>query len=144
MLSIVPVAALILAGLVIQFAEFFIPSFGAITICALVTLGLGVYLAFDVGVAFGYGVLVVTLVLWGLDVIFSARFLKRSPLVLKQNEGAYHASDAGLGRLVGKEGRTGSVMRPSGRVEVEGQAYDAMCEEGMLERDIGNAKILEV
>ena len=38
-------------------------------------------------------------------------------------------------QLIGRTGRAYSVLRPSGRVEIEGKIYDARAEEGYIEQD---------
>jgi membrane-bound serine protease (ClpP class) len=38
-------------------------------------------------------------------------------------------------QLVGKEGRASTVLRPSGKVEIDGKLYDAVSERGFIEQD---------
>ncbi len=128
-------AGLIVLGLALQFAEFFIPSFGAITVCALIVLGLGVYVAFGQNIAFGYIALGATAVLWVVDIAFGARFLRRSPLVLKESEAGFQSREAPHLNLVGREGQVHTVLKPSGKVRVGEELYDAVSETVVLERD---------
>jgi len=47
----------------------------------------------------------------------------------------YVSVDQGMKQLAGKTGRAATVLRPSGRVEVEGKIYDARASEGFIEKD---------
>jgi membrane-bound serine protease (ClpP class) len=50
-------------------------------------------------------------------------------------EQGYVSVDSGMKALVGKTGRAYTVLRPSGRVEIDGQIYDARASEGFIDKD---------
>jgi membrane-bound serine protease (ClpP class) len=50
------------------------------------------------------------------------------------NQG-YVSVDYTMKELIGKTGRASTVLRPSGRVEVDGKIYDAKATEGFIDRD---------
>lgn len=47
----------------------------------------------------------------------------------------YISVDAGLKQMIGKTGTAFTVLRPSGRVEIDGIIYDARASEGFVEKD---------
>lgn len=47
----------------------------------------------------------------------------------------YISVDAGMKQLIGKTGRAATVLRPSGRVEIDGKIYDARAGEGFIDQD---------
>lgn len=50
------------------------------------------------------------------------------------NESGYVAVSLDERNLIGKTGRAKTVLRPSGKVEVEGRVYDAVSEHGFIEK----------
>lgn len=75
-----------------------------------------------------------------LSIYFSKKLLLDSPfksLVLNatedKNEG-YISIDAKQSTLVGKIGKAITILRPSGKVEIENDIYDAKCEIGYIEK----------
>ncbi len=47
----------------------------------------------------------------------------------------YVSIDSSMKELIGKTGRAATVLRPSGRVEVDGKIYDARATEGLIDLD---------
>jgi membrane-bound serine protease (ClpP class) len=50
-------------------------------------------------------------------------------------EQGYVSIDSNMKQLIGKKGRAFTVLRPSGRVEVDGKIYDARASDGFIEKD---------
>ncbi len=50
------------------------------------------------------------------------------------SEEGYSSADVNLRSLIGKTGRAFTVLRPSGKIEIEGSVYDATAEMGFIEK----------
>jgi membrane-bound serine protease (ClpP class) len=60
-----------------------------------------------------------------------------SKLVLdstQQSDQGYIGVDAEMKKLVGKTGVAETVLRPGGKVEIEGEIYDARAEVGFIDK----------
>jgi membrane-bound serine protease (ClpP class) len=62
------------------------------------------------------------------------RLMKRSRLVLHEDQEGSRAGPENAALLVGAEGEAWSPLRPGGRVMVAGRLYDAMAEMGLIEK----------
>ena len=144
------IAGLILIGLEI----FVIPGFGAAGIggIALVVIGLTLSLVNNVGFDFSFtpsekiiqslaivvAAMVGTLILFiatGSSLIHSKRFQK---LVLTQSmeqSHGYTSQLANFSNLIGKSGKSITILRPSGKIEIENEIYTASAESGYIEKD---------
>ncbi len=125
-------------GLLLLVAEIFLPSGGLIGVLALGFLGVSLYLAFTT-TSHGLIFLIVTVVLMPLMVMLGvylwprtpmAKYLFLSPPAPEDVEPDSH--DLLLERLVGQYGRTLTPLRPSGRVDFEGQRFEGVSEEGLI------------
>ena len=127
------VAVMMLVSLALIFVEFFIPSFGALTVTALATLAWALVIAFKAGTGYGYTAVAGYIALVGLDIFLAIKLLPYSPLVHRRKiEGT--SKQPGLSELVGKQGVAETALRPSGRVRVDGDLYDAMAEADVIDR----------
>ena len=71
--------------------------------------------------------------LWG-RFIRSSVFSKVSVQSAISNEQGYVGVDMTSQNLVGKEGTASTVLRPSGKAEIEGTVYDATAESGYIDK----------
>lgn len=129
-------------GLAILFGvlEIFIPSFGILTILAIMSLIACVSTAMKINPLFG---LVLLLFLMVTVPILVVLFLKIAPktrvgqlVFLETKPEDRTAADPireKLRTLIGKRGKAASLMLPSGRVSVEGKTYDAVGESGAID-----------
>lgn len=138
------IAVCIIGGILLILAEVFVPGaiLGILGGLLLVTASIltlqdyGWFPALLVAMSSGIGAIASFFIgLKGLEKSGMSRqmFLKGS-LKSGDGRGDEHNHDARQA-LVGKTGRTLTTMAPSGRVEVDGQFYEAYSESGLLSRD---------
>jgi len=129
--GLLTIALLVLVALAMVFAEFFVPSFGLLSLCALGMLVTAGILAFREGAAVGSTTVGLALVLLALDILLAIRLLPRSPLILRSR-----SRPTGGGRslhdLLGKAGTAQTDLRPVGCVVVEGRRCDALSRRGWV------------
>ena len=130
--------SLVLAGLVLIAAEFFLPTmiiglFGAVVSFA------GIYLAAEAGwvtcLLYALGFLVVL----ALEFVAFRRLLPataagRAMINVSSNDGAAVPAAAGFAVYVGKTGKAVTVLAPSGTVEVDGALLEGYSLDGFVER----------
>ena len=147
---------LFLLGLGLLIVEVFVtPGFGVAGVSGIVLIVAALVLAmvFNVGFDFNFApsrsisfhiLLVLTsailgffLALWlGKKVLtVQTRFGSLSLNTELNTEHGYIAQDMSMMNLIGKEGVALSFMRPVGKVEIEGDIYDATAAEGLIEKD---------
>ena len=136
--SLVLPASLLVAGLVLIAAEFFLPTvfigfLGAMTSFA------GIYFAAAAGAGACAVFCVVFLLVLALEFFAFRRLLPqtsigRSMINVTSNEGAAVPAAAGYAVYVGKAGKAVTVLAPSGTVEVDGALLEAFSVDGFVER----------
>ena len=136
--SLTLATSLVLAGLVLIAAEFFLPTmiiglFGAVVSFA------GIYLAGEAGwvtcLLYALGFLVVL----ALEFVAFRRLLPataagRAMINVSSNDGAAVPAAAGYAVYVGKTGKAVTVLAPSGTAEVDGALLEAFSLDGFVER----------
>ncbi len=136
--SLTLATSLVLAGLVLIAAEFFLPTmiiglFGAVVSFA------GIYLAAEAGwvtcLLYALGFLVVL----ALEFVAFRRLLPataagRAMINVSSNDGAAVPAAAGFAVYVGKTGKAVTVLAPSGTVEVDGTLLEGYSLDGFVER----------
>ena len=135
-----PMALCMLAGAALVLVEVFVPGFGLPGIAGVLLIGTGTVLA---GMHFGsltaVGVLLVlvavlaVLISWALRTAAHSRG-KRSELFLQEKD-ELHQKNADMQVLVGKTGKTASVLRPAGIGDFDGVRLNVVTEGGFIERD---------
>jgi len=146
-----------LIGVILVAIEIFvIPGFGIAGILGVLFMFVGLVLSLIDNINFdfeyvemsGVGVAVMTVVvgifggfiisLYLGNKLFTAKSGPFKNLSLKTvqdvNEG-YVSVDSSLLNLKGKKGRTQTVLRPSGKVIIEGDIFDAVAENGLIDKD---------
>jgi membrane-bound serine protease (ClpP class) len=148
---------LFIVGVILLMIELVaIPGFGVVGITGVVLIVIGLALALvgslpDGGsfalpdwAQFGKTVLLVLLLvsvtlftsIWAGERFFGTRLLGRLILTTEQNSGTGYVSTimkAKADDLNGKIGQTITLLRPSGKIEIEGEQYDATAESGYIE-----------
>ena len=141
-----------IAGVVLVAVEMFvIPGFGAAGISGIILIIAGLTLSLLGNVDFNfegvstsdYGRSMLT-VLLGVGMAFFAVLWISSRIgsrgIFRRVALSADLSDAIsvplVNNLIGREGRTLTVLRPSGKVLIEGEIYDAISEIGFIEKDV--------
>ncbi|WP_340113221.1 NfeD family protein [Maribellus mangrovi] len=143
-------------GIILIFIEIFaIPGFGVAGIIGVILVFTGLVLSLVDNVNFdfegvqlrGFGVAVTTVVLGIFGGFLMALYLGRKVFTAESgmfknfalntvqhaNEG-YISVETSMLTLKGKEGHAHTVLRPGGKVMIEGEVYDAIAETGFIER----------
>ena len=132
-----PSALCMLLGMGLIIVEVFLPGFGLPGISGIILLGVGTIL---VGVNFGMltavGVLLVIIAILAVLVSWVLRSasrggMKHSELFLHDTEELHEKEDMQI--LIGKKGRTQSVLRPAGIADFDGVRLNVITEGGFIE-----------
>lgn len=131
-------AGLLIAGLILIGAEFFLPTVFLGFAGAVISF-IGIYLSAEAGIATCVGFSVLFLVVLALEFYAFRRLLPatgigRSMINVTSNEGAAVPAAAGYAVYVGKTGKAVTVLAPSGTVEVDGALLEAFSPDGFVER----------
>jgi len=126
---------LLLLGLVLLVAEFFIPSAGVIAVAAILSLGASLTLAFMYDIRLGLFVMIaegisVPAVLYGAVRYWPETLIGRLILIRlpESDEEILPESHFSMKELVGEYGSAKTKMLPGGAIEVNGKVYDAISE----------------
>ena len=119
------------------------PTFGIMAFAAIASEVAAIVFAFRESSAFGFTMLAVCLIGTPIYLYFMVKFLPKTPIgkVLILRKGRVASSDATpeadkLESLKGKRGVTISLLRPVGKVRIEGSVYDARAERATIESGI--------
>lgn len=133
-------------GLVLCCIECFVPGFGVFGILGIVFCVASLVITLVVGGEFAWIQLLymaslsfVILLVVVLIAIRSAKFgaLSRSPLVQKEIAipTDYASNEKNFAFLLGKEGVTKTILKPVGKVEIEGKIYQVTTDGEYVEKD---------
>ena len=136
--SLMLATGLLIAGLVLIAAEFFLPTLVLGFLGAVVSFA-GIYLSAEAGWVTCLIYALVFLVVLGLEFVAFRRLLPataagRAMTNQTRNAAAAVPAAAGYALYVGKTGRALTVLAPSGTVEVDGQRLEAFSADGFVER----------
>ncbi len=148
---------LFVVGLILIAVEIFvIPGFGVAGILGVLFVFIGLVLSLINNVDFnfemvemrGVGIAIATVLIGILggftislfigDKVFSAKsgpFRNMSLKAVQDVEDGFVCVETTLFRLKGKTGLAKTVLRPGGKVLIEGEVYDAVAESGFIEKD---------
>jgi membrane-bound serine protease (ClpP class) len=138
--SLVLPISLLLGGLLLIAAEFFLPTIILGFLGAVVSFT-GIYLSAEAGGGVCLLFVIVFVVLFILEFVAFRRLLPqtgvgRSLTNVSSNEGAAVPSPAALAPFIGKTGVATTVLAPSGTIEVEGRLLEAISLDGFVERGV--------
>jgi len=136
--SLVLPIGLLVAGLVLIGAEFFLPTVFLGFLGAVVSFA-GIYLSADAGVLTcalfcGVFLVVLTLEFFAFRRLLPQTSIGRSMINASSNEGAAVPAAAGYAVYVGKTGKATTVLAPSGAIEIDGTLIEAFSLDGFVER----------
>jgi membrane-bound serine protease (ClpP class) len=136
--SLTLATGLLVAGLVLIAAEFFLPTLVLGFLGAVVSFA-GIYLSAEAGWVTCLTYVLIFLVVLVLEFVAFRRLLPataagRAMTNQARNAAAAVPAAAGYALYVGKSGRALTVLAPSGTVEVDGQRLEAFAVDGFVER----------
>lgn len=136
--SLVLPIGLLVAGLVLIAAEFFLPTVFLGFVGAVVSFA-GIYFSAAAGagtcaVFSGVFLAVLALEFFAFRRILPRTGIGRSMINVTSNEGAAVPAAAGYAVYVGKTGKAVTVLAPSGTVEIDGALVEAFSLDGFVER----------
>ncbi|MCK5846676.1 MAG: nodulation protein NfeD [Bacteroidales bacterium] len=140
-------------GLILVLLEvFLIPGFGIAGISGIIMITVGLILSLLYNVAFDFSlvtytammeaVFVVMIAVMGAIVLtffavkhvfYNAKYGLSLATQMKSEDG-YVSNDKELDLLLGKQGVAATILRPSGRIYIDGVKYDAICKESYIEK----------
>lgn len=142
-----------IAGIILIALEIFvIPGFGIAGVGGIVLLITGLVLSLLANVRFDFSFVHMNTILEALFIVLlavfgaillsfqSARVLFTSPrfgfalFATQKHEEGFIATDSSMSNLIGKEGTAFSMLRPAGKVIIDGEVYDAVCKESFIEK----------
>lgn len=144
-----------IVGLILLFVEIFvIPGFGVFGIIGIVFIVSSLVLAMIFNINFNFSftsstivfqkimlVMVSLTVGFGLSIWLGRKLIlantRFGSIALKtelSKEDGYLSQGEGFFHLVGKEGFAQTILRPSGKIEIDGNQYDAVANYGIIER----------
>ena len=142
-----------IAGIILIILEVFvIPGFGIAGVSGIVLVVVGLVLSLLSNVMFDFSYIPMDAILEALFIVllavFGAMFLSfQSAKMLftnpqfgfalnttQKHEDGFVAPDSSMSNLIGKEGVAYSMLRPVGKVMIDGDIYDAVCIESFIEK----------
>lgn len=126
------------AGLII--VEVFLPGFGLPGVSGIVLIGAGIALAwFKAGALTALAILLVVIAVLAVLISWVLRSLSsgsssHAEIFLREKEELRSREDMQV--LVGRQGRTSSVLRPAGIGDFDGVRLNVVTEGGFIERDM--------
>ncbi len=133
-----PMLLCLLLGMGLVIVEVFLPGFGLPGISGIVLIGVGAILAgLHFGTVIAVGILLVVIALLAVLISWVLRSASkggvcRSELFLQEKE-ELHRQQEDMQVLVGKVGRTTSVLRPAGIGDFDGVRLNVVTEGGFIE-----------
>ena len=128
--SLIMPIVLQLVGVVIVFAEIFIPSGGLLGVIAAGLFGYSLFIAFtDISTAAGVYFLVADIIGLPFLVYFGVKILSRSPATLNQilsSEAGVTSQAPVLESFINKKGKALADLRPSGPALIDDQRVDVV------------------
>lgn len=137
--SLVLPIGLLVSGLVLIGAEFFLPTVVLGFLGAVISFA-GIYLSAEAGATTCAVFCVVFLVVLTLEFFAFRSLLQktgigRAMINVSSNEGAAVPAAAGYAVYVGKTGKAATVLAPSGTIEIDGTLIEAFSLDGFVERN---------
>jgi membrane-bound serine protease (ClpP class) len=130
------IVALAIGGIILILAEVFVPG-GILGGMGFICIGFSIYFAYkDYGITglLISGVVSVTagVLTWILAFKLLPKMSGGNELLLTKTQKGYDTRVNELSKLIGKTGEASSALHPTGKVDVEGQKYDAVSEGDFL------------
>ena len=135
---------LLLVGIALLILDFFIVSFGLLSVAALASVVFAINFAFQIDPLLGYGLIVfatlitVITVRWGFARLRSSNAIPKAEI---NGDAGYHHLAERLGVEVGSQGVMVTPALPSGRARFKGGECDVQVRSGSL--DINSKVVVE-
>ncbi|MCG8456391.1 MAG: hypothetical protein MI919_08920 [Holophagales bacterium] len=138
------VSAFLLIGYLLFLAEIVVPG-GILGILGTAAVVYGCYQAFDLGVAWGAGSIVISVIVFAGGIRFLLFSKTGRALTLEDNSGpkTWKSNTEDWQHLVGTEGVTVSPLRPAGVAKLEDQRRDVVSESEFLDAGVA-IRVVEV
>ena len=136
LLANVPALLCLLLGAALMMVEVFLPGFGLPGISGIVLIGAGVVIVwFKVGALAALATLLVVIAVLAVFVSYMMRRASSgdAKIFLREKEELRSREDMQV--LLGKQGRTSSVLRPAGIGDFDGVRLNVVTEGSFIERD---------
>ena len=130
---------LLVVGFILAGCEMVLPGFGLPGVLSLVSFIAGIYMfstSVEQAVLLLMIILVILAVMLTIVIVFFHSSRVKSPIKLEEElgnkDGFLNSED--LAYLIGKTGITTSVLRPTGKCEIEGIIFEVRSEQGFIEK----------
>lgn len=136
------VAMLYGAGALVLLSDMVVPSHGVLFVAGLALLGYGLYGAFTISTAAGMVNAVVLMIALPVGFVIAVRNWHRTPVGrrISPPNPTLTAQDrlpvSDLRTLVGRTGRSVTLLRPVGMCEFDGKRVECMAEYGVIEAGV--------
>ncbi|MEM9083636.1 MAG: NfeD family protein [Planctomycetota bacterium] len=135
---------LLAASVVVMVFEMVIISAGVLTLFAIALAGGGIFAFFQVDALWGWSAVLFSLVMFPAFLVFFFKvmphtaigrglYLDDDPEDVQRREREEAEEQAEIASMVGKEGVALTDMTPAGRIEVEGERFDAVAVGSMVD-----------
>lgn len=131
---------ILLIGILLLCVEVFVPGFGFFGICG----SIGVFAAFFITAAYvenGVYILAAEAVFTGILLYCFVKWLKNkkinTDIILRENLNEDRIDYEHLNSLVGKVGKSRTPLKPFGKIEIDGELYEASSEGDFIGFDEG-------
>lgn len=138
----VKIAMLYGAGVLVIVSDIFVPSHGVLMLTGLVLIGFGVWESFMIGTVTGVISILAWLVILPVSALIVVRNWHRTPVgrrISPPNPSLTERDRMPVSEfeaLIGRKGRTVTLLRPVGTCDFDGRRVECMAEYGMIERDV--------
>ncbi|MDO5155603.1 MAG: NfeD family protein [Eubacteriales bacterium] len=130
---------LLVIGIILMGIEMVIPGFGIPGISGIISIVIGVLLAaksLKEGLTIITVVVVILAIMMTVTIVFFHSGRVKSPISLEEalDAGPGYLNSSDLQYLVGKEGMSITVLRPTGKCDVDGVSFEVRSENGYIEK----------
>jgi membrane-bound serine protease (ClpP class) len=135
------IAALIVAAMIMIVAEICTPTFGVLAVAAIAAVGWAVYLCYTLNAVAGLAATIAAVILMPAYTVVAVKTLPKTGLgrrmglrreAVQAGEGTPEAED--LSRYIGRVTTAETLLRPSGFVRIDGNRIVAEAESGLIEK----------
>jgi membrane-bound serine protease (ClpP class) len=138
----VKIAIMYGAGAFVLLTDLFIPSHGVLALGGLILIGFGVYEAFIIGTTTGVINVVVWMIVLPVGMWVAVRNWHRTPVGRRISPPNPKLTEqdrmpvSNLQALIGRTGRSMTLLRPVGTCEFDGHRVECMAEYGIIEMGV--------
>ncbi|MGV8147110.1 MAG: NfeD family protein [Alkaliphilus sp.] len=134
------------AGVLLLFVEAVMPGFGIAGLGGIICIVASIFMASS-SVASAVVSLIIAIVFSLIALILLLKYAPRNKffdkIILRKSEKGYVATIKDYNVLLNKEGAVKSYLRPTGKVEIEGEVYDVIADGDFVEKGL-RVKVIKV